>query len=476
MSAAPPPHRPAARARPALPWPSVNWPWLALALIFIAYWLFVSRLERVDAAVVLARFFVPGLPPSQAVLVPFNPVAVWLVELFHPRVLRHFIPIIIGWRLAVEAAISLMQVLYHCPDRQTAADVLRRQRRNRASPYEIPYTALPEKLAEDREQSLLVRIGGPARVHVPNGYAAVTERNARFLRVLRPGIHDLGRFEYLQAVVDLQPQDRTAKDVKVLTQEGIPLLADVGLTFRVDPGNMPASHERPYPYREEAVRELAYAGTVGADGKMGSWTQGPIGQVRGALASWVAENTLDSLLANPDSSDAHDLLTKEVLKGAWAGMPKEIKPLRVRVSSLTPPPRVREQLTKMWLNNQDAEDVLARAKGLAPLMEEEEVARIDAEIAMIQAIEDSIRHTRQEVGPNLSSYILALRLMEALRRMFNYSADSIQSAGGAGHRALGQGAVAQLQAEVERVDERLADMEEQLRPPSSPNFRPSTNG
>jgi hypothetical protein len=36
--------------------------------------------------------------------------------------------------------------------------------------------------------------------------------------------------------------------------------------------------------------------------------------------------------------------------------------------------------------------------------------------------------------------------------------------------------VAQLQAEVERVDERLADMEEQLRPPSSPNFRPSTNG
>ena len=60
--------------------------------------------------------------------------------------------------------------------------------------------------------------------------------------------------------------------------------------------------------------------------------------------------------------------------------------------------------------------------------------------------------------------------------MFNYSAASIQNAGGESHRELGQGAVAQLQAEVERVDERLADMEEQLRPPSSPNFRPSTNG
>ncbi|CUS04536.2 protein of unknown function [Candidatus Promineifilum breve] len=490
MSTAAPPRRPAApRARPTLPWPSVNWPWLVLALIFIGYWLFVSRLERVDAAVVLARFFVPGLPPSQAVLVPFNPVAVWLVELFHPRVLRHLIPIIVGWRLAVEAAISLMQVLYHCPDRPLAAKVLGRQRRNRVSATDSVYTALPDKLAadreqpilaeksaQDREQSLLLRIGGPARVHVPNGYAAVTERNARFMRVLRPGVHDLGRFEYLQAVVDLQPQDRTAKDVKVLTREGIPLQADVGLTFRVDPGNTQATPKTPFPYREEAVRELAYAGAVEANSKMRSWTQGPIGQVRGALASWVAENTLDSLLANPDSSDAHALLTEEVLKRAWAGMPKEIKPLRVRVSSLTPPLEVRDQLTKMWLNNQDAEYVLARAKGLAPLMEEEEVARIDAEIAMIQAIEDSIRHTRQEVGPNLSSYILALRLMEALRRMFNYSADSIQNAGGESHRELGQGAVAQLQAEVERVDERLADMEEQLRPPSSPNFRPSTNG
>lgn len=467
--------RRAPRAQQALPLPSVNWPWFALALIFLVYWWFASSLERVDGAVVLARLFVPELPPSQATLVPFNPAVVWVVEMFHPRVLRHFIPVIVGWRLAVEAAISLMQVLYHCPDRQTAAEFLRRQRRNRVSAVELPYTALPGQLAEDREKSILLRIGGPVRVQVPNGYAAVTERNARFLRVLRPGVHDLGRFEYLQAVVDLQPQERTASDVTLLTREGIPLKADVGLTFRVDPGDLPATHERPYPYREEAVRALAYSGTVGANGKMGSWAQGPIGRVRGALASWAAENSLDTLLATPGPPDAHVLLTNEVLKRAWAGMPKEIKPLRLRVSRLSPPDEVSRQLTEVWLANQRKEDALARAKGLAPLVEEVETARFEAEIAMIQAVVEGIRHTRQESGPNLSGYLLALRLMEALRRMYNFSADSFHSVGGdGGHDEPGQGAVAQLQAEVERVDERLADMEEQLRPPPpSPNFRPS---
>lgn len=480
MSTTAPPRRPAARrapsAAPALPLPSVNWPWFVLAFVLLGYWWFASSLERVDGAVVLARLFVPDLPASQAALMPFNPAAVWLMEMFHPRVLRHFIPIIVGWRLAVEAAISLMQVLYHCPDRKTAAEFLKRQRRNQIGAVEVPYTALPGKLAEDREESILLRIGGPVRVQVPNGYAAVTERNARFLRVLRPGVHDLGRFEYLQAVVDLQTQERTASDVTVLTREGIPLKADVGLTFRVDPGDLPATHERPYPYREEAVRGLAYAGTVGANGKMGSWTQGPVGRVRGALASYVSENTLDSLLATPGPPDAHALLTEEVLKRAWAKMPKEIKPLRLRISRLSPPDKVSEQLTEVWLANQRKEDALARANGLAPLVEEVETARIAAEIAMIQAVVDGIRHTRQESGPNLSGYLLALRLMEALRRMFKFSADSFHGAGGGagGHVESGSGAVAQLQAEVERVDERLADMEEQLRPPPpSPNFRPS---
>ena len=99
---------------------------------------------------------VPVLPPAQAATVPFPPWLVFLAEMFHPRVLRHFIPVLVGWWLAVQAAISLMQVLYDCPDRKTAAEFLRRQRRSRPSGMEEPYTVLPQSLDEDRERSVLL--------------------------------------------------------------------------------------------------------------------------------------------------------------------------------------------------------------------------------------------------------------------------------------------------------------------------------
>ena len=184
------------------------------------------------------------LSTTQAANVTFSPWLTQLAELFHPRVLRHVIPVIVGWQLAVQAGVSLMQVLYDCPDRKTAADFLRRQRRDRVGRLELPYTVLPHNLDQAREESILLRVGGPVPVVIPNGYAAVTERNARFMRVLPPGYHILGRFEYLLGVVDLQPQTRTANDVTMLTREGIPVKTDIGLTFAIDPGDEPDVYKR----------------------------------------------------------------------------------------------------------------------------------------------------------------------------------------------------------------------------------------
>lgn len=449
-----------------LPSPSsVNWPWFALALLFFAYWLFVSSLERIDANALLAGFFMPGLTPSQAATVTFSPWVTWLVEMFHPRVLRHFIPVIVGWWLAKEAAISLMQVLYDCPDRRTAAEFLRRQRRNRVTGAEVPYVVTPQNLAEDREKSVLLGVGGPVRVQIPNGHAAVTERNARFLRVLPPGVHDLGRFEYIQNVIDLQPQERTASNVLMLTKEGIPLRADIGLTFRIDPGESPVSHIRPYPYNEDAVRRAAYSGTVGDGGKVSSWVEGPLGKVRGELAKLVSTHAIDELIAAESPRDAQYLLVNNVTTEVWNKLQNEgIKPLRLRISRLTPPPEVSRQYTEFWLANQRKEDLLARANGTANLLEEIETARAAAEISMIQAIVDGIRQAQQEAGSNLSGYLLALRLMEALRSMFHFSSATLESLGGD---------TIQLIEEIESVDDKLVDIQDQLKLPP-PDFRPSS--
>jgi regulator of protease activity HflC (stomatin/prohibitin superfamily) len=447
--------------------PAVNWPWVILVALLIGYWLYVHSLERVDGAVILARIFLPNLSADQATGANFPRWLAWLAELFHPRVLRHFIPIIVGWWLAVQAAISLMQVLYNCPDRKTAAEFLRRQRRNRISAYEEIYTVLPQNLADIRDKSIMLRVGGPVRVNIPNGYAAVTERNARFLRVLPPGVHDLGRFEYLLGVVDLQPQERTAKDVLMLTKEGIPVRADIGLKFRIDPGDDPVSHRRPYPYREEAVRKAAYAGTVGAKGEVSTWVDGPLGKVRGALSGMVSDESLDNLLAADSPRDAHHVLTEAVTRKVWDSLPKDgIKPMQLRISRLTPPPEVSRQYTEFWLANQRKEDMLARANGTAQLVQERETARAAAEIAMIQAIVEGVRLAQQEVGTNLSSFQLTLRLVKALQKMFQYSTQNLHQVGGD---------TAQLMAGIGAATEGLSVLEDQLIPPSK-KFNPSKSG
>ena len=444
------------------PFARLNWPRVVLAVLLLGYWYFVSRLERVDGTLVLAGLLFPDLAPTQAANISFPLWMTTLAELFHPRVLRHVIPLVVGWQLAVQAGVSLMQVLYDCPDRRTAADFLRRQRRDRVSRLDLPYTVLPQTLDQFREESILLRVGGPVPVVIPNGYAAVTEVNARHKRVLPPGYQELGRFEYLLGIVDLQPQTRTADDVAMLTKEGIPVKADIGLTFSIEPDGEP-THQRPYPYIEEAVRNAAYAGAVGANGKVSSWDDAPLGKVRGAMSAWVADHALDELLADM-SHDAHYLMTGEIINKVW---PRDgegrliikdgIKPLRFHVSRLTPADEVSEQYIEYWLAGQQHEDQLTQAKDTARLAQDMEATRIEGHMLIIQALVEGLRQAQQEAGSRVSGYILALSLVEALRQMFNMSA----------HEAEGVNeSTSRLQEELAAVSRRLAGLQDNLERPT----------
>ncbi len=463
MTAQPQPRRlvRAARSRVTSATPDFNWAWFVLALLFVGFWLFASHMERVDGNVVLATLF--RRDPAQVALTPFPVWLTWPVEMFHWRVLRHFIPVIVGWWFAVQAAISMIQVLYQTPDRQTAADFLRRQRRNRALVQEEPVSA--DNLAELQSQSISLRVGGPALITIPDGYAGVTERNARFLRVLPPGTRILGRFEYLFNVVELRPRERSAKDVTVLTREGIPLKTDLELAFRIDPGNEPATSRRPFPYSEEAVKKAAYTGSVGADGQVSTWLDVPIGKVRGVLSRLVSDEPLNNWIAPDADRHDHQFLTNVVTQKLGESLSGEgIKPLRLRISRLTPPQEVSHQYTEYWLATQQKEDLLARANGTAGLIQEHETAQFAADIAMLQAVAEGIQLAQQETGVQLSSFQLTFHLLKALRAMFKHSAENLQSVGGD---------TDQLVADIDAITGSLMELEERLQLPR-PNFNPST--
>lgn len=445
--------------------PRVDWLWVVLVVLFLAYWVYMSALERIDSTPLLARFIFPELSPLQVAALNFPSWLTGLVELFYPRVLRHLIPVFVGWWLAVEAAVSLIQVLYNCPDRKTARDFLHRLRRNRASRSQIPYNATPQTLETLREESVMLRVGGPVVVQIPPGHAAVTERNARYRRVLPSGVHELGRFEYIVAVIDLQPQERVARDIGLLSSDGIPLTTDASIRFRIDPGTEP-THMQPFPFKEEAVRSAAYIGAVAANGKVSTWDEGPLSKVKGTLAKQVAQDPLDKLIFDEHPREVHRDLTQAVTREVWTKLPQEgIQPLQLRIGRLAPPETVSQQYTEFWLANQQKEDAIARANGTAHLLQEAEMARAEAEVAMLQAIVEGVRRAQNEAGSRLTGYLLALRLLESLRRMVRTTPDLAKT----------NGDVGDLQRQRDMLTERLAKLEEQLRqlPENTPDTPPA---
>lgn len=445
--------------------PRIDWLLIMLIVLFLGYWFYMSALERIDSRPLLARFFFPELSPLQVSAMAIPPWITGFVELFYPRVLRHLIPVIVGWWLAKEAAVSLIQVLYNCPDRKTARDFLRRQRRTSAGSQDIPVKVTPESLDDLREESILLRVGGPVAIQIPDGFAGVTERNARFNRVLPPGKHRLGRFEYLVSIIDLMPQQRVAREIPLLSSDGIPLTTDASLVFSIDTDAEP-SPEKPFPFKEEAVRQAAYSGAVTAGGAVSSWDDGPIGKVKGALGGQVARESLNKLIFDENPREVHRDLTQAVTREVWDKLPKDgIKPLQLRIGRLAPPEAVSRQYTEYWLANRQKTDMIARANGTAHLVQEVEVAKADAEVAMLQAIVEGVRRAQNEAGSQLTGYLLALRLLESLRRMVNVSSLGLDRPG--------DEATGTLLEHTEQLEDRIARLEAAIK--TLPGESPAEN-
>lgn len=433
--------------RPAFTTNRVIWMWLGFAVMLAAYWAYVITLERVDGALVLTRWLSAISGPQTAAEATFPWIMQIAVEIFHPRVLRHFIPVFVGWWLSVEAATSLVQVLYDTTDRATARDYLRRQRRRNRPPDNSALAVTPQTLHRMEDESIELRVGGPAMVSLPVGHATVTEWNSRFNRVLGSGIQHLGSFEHIHSIVPLKPQDRQAEDIVLMTQEGIPVTTDAHIIFRINPGDDPQTRNQPFPYDPEAVRKAAYSVIVRADGGESSWVNGPMGTVRGSLAAQVRSYTLDQLIFSESGRrQVHQTIRANVENEVRDKLKKSgIDFVRLHLGRFEPPAEVSEQYTEYWLANWQKQDVIARAGDAAATMQEVQVAYAEAELTMLQAIVDGVRHVQGETD-SASGYLLALRLVEMLDKMVQQSQSRVPEEG----------------AGSDRVGVRLAELRRQL--------------
>ena len=386
--------------------------------ILLLYWLFVHFIEHIDMTVTLnagwhGRF--PAMPDLPNWLVN-------AIEFFHPRVLRHFIPLVVGWVFAYLAAVSLVRVQYDLPDNAFARKFLGRLVTGQAT-GDKAVVASSRTLESQRPEYVLLRVGGPGQLVVPVGEVAVTEVNGRYYRILSSGKNNLKPFEYVHTILSLRTQERHVTAVPLITKDAIELTPDFTITFHLDTGGEMPTRSRPFPFSPQAVEKAAYVQINYGDHQTFSWLDVPVNTAKGLLSAIVSKYTLDELL-HPQGPvrEPHFMVTQELerkVRHSIDDIGLELE--SIRIGRLELPEEATRQYIDHWQADLDSQIRLALAEVEASSYEEAEIARAEAEVIMIQAIAEGLEKARQSGSTGSMRDIIALRLVEALEKMARQS-------------------------------------------------------
>jgi hypothetical protein len=392
---------------------------LAFLALTLFYWLFVYVAERVNAAEalgdanLLAQFF------SEFILLePLRDPVYFVLGMFHWRVLRHFIPIIVGWLAAYGLVVNAVRFFYDLPDTGTARRTIGRLK-DWERPHAHPETLNLNNFAEKEQDSHLLRVGGPGRVEVAIGCAIVTEINGKYKQTLGAGKHSLVRFERVVAMLDLRLQERTQTDIQAMTRDGIALKTEMTITFRIKRSDEPPTKANPFPFDKTAARQAAYAQTALSGGAVSDWQAYTLTTAVSKLKDYIASELLDNLFNLEQDTELYEAMRRYVLTEANNMLSRNGVTLETaRIGQLeVMEAAVIQQRIRYWQTLRNTAWLLTLAEGKAEAVGAAELARAEAEATMIEAIVEAIEQARREGRPGTAREIVALRLVESLERM-----------------------------------------------------------
>jgi hypothetical protein len=403
---------------------------LRRTLLTLGLILLVSVLLGLSAEMSLRSDEIPSDSNSERVILP--PLGATLSLALTS--LRTVIPVIGALVITPLLASWLFQKIHAIRDLKEAHDTL-----NRIGFGTLgfrPYLLLSKGRVLLGEDTSLGRVGGPGGTVIHSDTAAVTEQFGRLKRVLGPGFPNLERFERVWETVDLRPQ-HWVYEVFALTKEGIPISCEADISFQIDdqswePG-WQVYTESPYPYAEEAVFKAATSKWIREPDREDThmaWTgRVVIGFTEGLLRNILAEYRLDWLIAPPQPNQIHP--REEIRQRLEEGLGAKVgdvgaKLLKVKIGAIEVKARdeqvsneLSNMVSKQWIDAWHADwksrALETRAQGEAALLQTD-IARVQAQAEMVMTITEALQSTmvnQQTVRP----YILALRLVEALRWM-----------------------------------------------------------
>lgn len=403
---------------------------VVVALLFVV----ISRLFEPIHSLPLFDWVIDQLGIRQDIPAPAMNLSMVVLSFFTRQVLRHAIPIILGVLVALYYGAAYIRELLELPNLQQSFKYLTATLFGR----DYPRMEISDGQARvaDPATNPMLKIGGPGWVDIKIGNAALFERVVGPSSVLGAGTHFLRRFETLREAFDLREIERMRNDVKMMTKDGVPIVAhEMRARFRVRAREV-RTEANPYPVMTGAIRKAVYSRKVTAKG-LENWADMVTGAVRGTISDWIAHRRMDELIVPPRDGNQpeaaapplyrqalHELFKHKDTRKKFAEMGAEI--IWVSVGHLRPDPdvdpeldpdadatghdKIHAQLIDTWKSAHEARahDEIADARGYARWLND--TARAEAEVELILALTKGLREARADGLP--LDDLLADRMIE----------------------------------------------------------------
>lgn len=348
--------------------------WRALLVAFILSWLvaMVAVNQNGEGGRQLGQIFadflavIGGKADSQALVASM--VKFFFTVALHPAVIRHMLALIAPFWLMHRVTAIYLADIFEEPEVTTAQQFVMEAAFGRG------YTTIHIRkgmVAEEDQDSTIIRIGGPGYVQVDLDSAVLFERPDGTPHVIGPtGKEIIDDFERIRRVVDLRDSVDTVDLPPTRSKDGVIVGAkDIQFSYSIYRGENPDRSQIPYPFNPQAVESLVYKDTRVvkpgvAPARMPEWQSGQFkmgGAILGEMGGFISKRGLSEFLAAIGEPEERSLTNREQqidqnsqllsgINGNQAGDP----PLQAGPFSS------RTFLTEIFYNQDDFQDRMAK--------------------------------------------------------------------------------------------------------------------
>jgi hypothetical protein len=275
------------------------------------------------------------------------------------------------------------------------------------------------------EENVLYKVGGPGYIIVRPGKVVLLETLEHPASIHAAGKHFISRFERIKEIFSLEDQHSRVEEFTAVTKDGIELkVCGIEFRYKLWSNMQERTYTNPYPYSEEAVRNLAY-NRAAKNGELPDWHTAVGGIIKGTISEHINRNQADLITAprylEGDPRDEIEKLFKsEKVKKKFRSIGTELLWLDIGHFDFAEEMIDKERM-KTWQAKWAGSASVIRAYGEAQRLAYQELGRAEAQAEMLMSIVSALRDVEfsSEKRENLRNIVLA-RTAQILEAMTSY--------------------------------------------------------